>query len=190
MLLAPGVGFERSVEPELLSVRVYNFIVSNKSACLRDIYESLNERPGRVDQCLRRLWKRGLILRTREPTFEFETNGKGRAGVTGNTRAINHYVVNDGHEMPASFVSYDDRKKDGRSRDVESKACIILDYSMNNGEKAFYSNDIVRELKVKSCDIVANVRRFERKGLVFVRGYQTHDHRSPFKKGFILTGIS
>jgi hypothetical protein len=31
-LLAPGVGFERKVKPDLLSVRVYNFIVSNGSA--------------------------------------------------------------------------------------------------------------------------------------------------------------
>ena len=127
--MAPGVGFEPRVKPELLSSRVYDFLVSNRFVCLRDIYEGLNEEPGRVDQCLRRLWIRGLILRTREPTFEFETNGKGRAGVVGYTRAINYYTVNNGHELPASFVSYDYRKKDGRSRDVESKADRILDLS-------------------------------------------------------------
>jgi hypothetical protein len=110
-LLAPGVEFERRVKSDLLSVRVYNFIVSKGSACLRDVYESLDERPCRVDNCLRRLWTRGLILRTREPSFEFETNGKGRAGVTGNTRAINYYIVNNNHDVPASFVSYDDRKQ-------------------------------------------------------------------------------
>jgi DNA-binding MarR family transcriptional regulator len=167
MLLASGVGFERRVEPELLSVRVYDFLVSNGSACLRDIYVALNERPSRVDQCLRRLWKRGLILRTRQASFEFETSSKGRAGVVGYTRAINHYVVNNGSELPATFVSYDDRKKDGRSRDVESKADRIFNYLFNNNERAFYSNDIVKELKVKSCDIMANVRRFEKKGYVF-----------------------
>lgn len=47
----------------------------------------------------------------------------------------------------------------------------------------------MKELKVKPCDIMANVRRFERKGLVYVRGYQTHDGRSPFRKGFLLTFI-
>lgn len=146
-----------------LSVRVYNFLVSNGDACLRDVYEALAEKPSRVDDCLRRLWKKDFILRTRQPTFEFETSPKGRAGVVGYTRAINHYVVNNGHEIPASFVSYEDRKKDGRSRDVESKASTILEFLNSNKDKAFYSVDIVKELKIKSCDVMSNVRRFEKK---------------------------
>jgi len=187
--MARGVGFEPRVKPVLLSRKVYGFLVSNGVSCLRDIYRALGEEPNRVDECLRRLWKRGLILRTKEPVFEFETSSKGRAGVVGYTRAINYYAVSNSSELPANFVKYDERKKDGRSRDVESKACEILDYLRNNKEKAFYSNDIVKALGVKSCDIMANVRRFEKKGLVYVRGYQSHDHRSPFKKGFILTYI-
>jgi hypothetical protein len=187
--MAPGVGFEPRVKPVLLGGRVYGFLVSNGVSCLRDVYRALGEEPNRVDECLRRLWKRGLILRTREPVFEFETSSKGRAGVVGYTRAINYYAVNNGSELPAAFVKYDERKKDGRSRDVESKACEILDYLKNNKEKAFYSNDIVKALGVKSCDIMANVRRFEKKSLVYVRGYQSHDHCSPFKKGFILAWV-
>jgi hypothetical protein len=187
--MARGVGFEQRFEPVLLSVRVYGFLVSNGASCLRNIYEALKEEPDRVDGCLRRLWKRGVVLRTKEPAFEFETCSKGRAGVVGHTRAINYYAVNDGSELSASFVKYDERKKDGRCKDVESKADVILNYLINNKVKAFYSNDIVRALSVKSCDIMANVRRFEKKGLVYVRGYQSHDHRSPFKKGFILTFI-
>jgi DNA-binding MarR family transcriptional regulator len=190
MLLAPGVGFDHRVNSSLLSVRVYNFIVSNGTASLRDIYCGLGENPHRVDQCLKRLWKNGLILRTREPSFEFETSSKGRAGVVGNTRAINHYIVNKGHELSADFVKYEDRKKDGRSNRNESKARKILEFLKNNCDKAFYSKDVVKELKVKSCDIMANIRRFEKKGLVFVRGYQSHDHRSPFKKGFILAYVN
>jgi hypothetical protein len=183
------VGFEPSVKPELLSKRVFGFLVSNGVSSLRDVYEGLEEEPNRVDECIRRLWKRGFILRTRESSFEFETSHKGRAGVIGYTRAINYYGVNNGNELPASFVKYDGRKKDGRSRDVESKAYGILNYLINNKEKAFYSNDIVKALGVKSCDIMANVRRFEKKGQVYVRGYQTHDGRSPFRKGFLLTFI-
>jgi DNA-binding MarR family transcriptional regulator len=183
------VGFEPSVKPELLGKRVYNFLVSNGVSSLRDIYEGLEEESGRVDECLRRLWKRGFVLRTREASFEFETSSRGRAGVSGYTRAINHYAISNSHELPANFVKYDERKKDGRSRDVESKAYGILYYLINNKEKAFYSNDIVKALGVKSCDIMANVRRFEKKGLVYVRGYQTHDGRSPFRKGFLLTYV-
>jgi DNA-binding MarR family transcriptional regulator len=187
--LARGVGFEPSVKPELLSKRIFGFLVSNGVSSLRDVYEALEEEPNRVDECLRRLWKRGLVLRTREPSFEFETRSRGRAGVTGYTRAINYYAINNGNELPGNFVKYNERKEDGRSRDVESKAYEILNYLINNKEKAFYSNDIVKALGVKSCDIMANVRRFEKKGLVYVRGYQTHDGRSPFRKGFLLTFI-
>jgi hypothetical protein len=49
-----------------LSMRVYNFLLSNGVACLRDVYEVLDEKPCRVDDRLRRLWMKDLILRTRE----------------------------------------------------------------------------------------------------------------------------
>jgi len=186
---APGVGLEPTLEPAPVSVRVYGFLVSRGSACLRDVYEGLGERPSLVDDCLRRLWKRGLILRTREPSFVFELESKGRGGVVGYTRAINYYVVNDGREIPSIYVRYDDRRKDGRSREIESKASRILDFLLKNRDKAFYSVDIMKELSLKSGDVMTNAVRFERKGLVYVRGYQTHDQRSPFKKGYILTYI-
>jgi len=97
--------------------------------------------------------------------------------------------VNSGHELPSRFVQYDERKKDGRSREIESKASRILDFLNKNKDEAFYSVDIKEKLEVNSCDIMSNVRRFEKKGLVYVRGYQSHDQRSPFSKGFILTWI-
>ena len=174
-------------EQQPLSVRVYSFLVSNGVASLRDIYKTLGEKPSEVDDCLRRLWKKDFILRTREPTFE--TSSKGRGGIVGFTRAINYYVMNNGHEIPANFVRYEDRKKDSRSRDVESKASKVLSFLKENKDKAFYSVDITKELEVKSCDIMANVRRFEKKGLIYVRGYQSRDQRSPFRKGFILTYV-
>jgi len=170
-------------------VRVYDYLCAEGPASLRDVYEALNENASNVDDCLRRLWKKDRILRTHEPTFEFTTDHKGRAGIVGYTRAINRYVVNNGHEIPARFVRYDDRKKDGRSREIKSKASRILDFLKENKSEAFYSVDIKEKLEVKSCDIMSNVRRFEQKGLVYVRGYQSHDQRSPFSKGFILTWI-
>lgn len=91
---------------------------------------------------MRCLWKKELILRTKRAAFEFETNCRGRAGVTGHTRAINYYAVNGGDELPSNFVKYDERRKNGRSRDVESKAYRILNYLINNKDKAFYSNEL------------------------------------------------
>lgn len=89
--MASGVGFEPGVKPVPLSVRICDFLVSNGASSLRDVYQALAEEPNRVDESLRRLWRTGLILRTREPTFKFETESKGRAGVSAFTRAINLY---------------------------------------------------------------------------------------------------
>ena len=36
---------------------------------------------------------------------------------------------------------------------------------------------------------MANVRRYERRGLVYVRGYRAHDHHSPFQEGYLITWI-
>jgi hypothetical protein len=88
-------------------------------------------------------------LRTRQASFVFETSGRGRAGVAGFTRAVNYYAVNSG-ELPADFVKYEDRHRDGRSRDVESKACVILNYLINNKSQAFYSKDITEALKARN----------------------------------------
>ena len=187
--MVPGAGFERQIERASFHDRVLQFLVSNGSASLRKISEGLHEEPTVVVHCLRRLWKKELILRTAEPIYEFEHCQKGRAGVSCHVRAVNYYVVNNGHKTAGKFVKYDERKKDGRSREVESEASKILKFLKSNRDKAFYSVDIRKALKVKSPDIMTNVRRFEKKGLVYVRGYQSHDQRSPFSKGFIITYI-
>lgn len=111
-------------QPPLI-VRVYNFLLSNGVACLRDVYEALNESLHRVDDRLRPSWIKGLILRTRETTFEFETCHRGRAGSVGYARAVNYYVVK-GKEIGSQFVAYEDRKKDGKSRGIPSKASQIV----------------------------------------------------------------
>ena len=36
---------------------------------------------------------------------------------------------------------------------------------------------------------MSNVRRFEKKGMVYVRGYRMHDKQTPFKEGYLLTWI-
>jgi hypothetical protein len=42
---------------------------------------------------------------------------------------------------------------------------------------------------IKPRDVMTHARRFERKGLVYVRGYRTHDGQSPFKEGYLLTWV-
>jgi DNA-binding MarR family transcriptional regulator len=174
--LAPGGGFDRSFRPPI-SLRIVDFLRSRTSCSLRDLYEALEETPEHVGECLDRLWLRGLILRTKQASYVFETANKGRGGVFGYTRAFNRYALNDGRDLPSDFVKYEDRYKDGRNLGFESKASKVLTFLKNHSDQAFYSKSIVEELKVKPCDIMANVRRFEKQGLVFVRGYQSHDAR-------------
>ena len=174
---------------EPLSIRVHDFIENNGRVSLRDVYRGLDEKPERVSDHVRRLWRRGFLLRTRNPVYVFNTKGKGRAGVVGNTRAIYYYAVNNGVELPASFIDYKDRSKDGRNKEIESRAQKIIQFLREHSDEAHYSRDIVDTLEVKSSDIMSNGRRYERNGMIYIRGYQSHDQRSPFKKGFILTWI-
>jgi len=63
-----------------------------------------------------------------------------------------------------------------------SKAKAILNYLKEHCDRAFFSKDIAEALKgyrVKPCDVMANVRRFEGKGLVYVRGYKTEERQTP-----------
>ena len=80
---------------------------------------------------MRRLWKKGFVLRTREPVYTFENWHKGRAGLVGNTRAVNRYVLNDS-DAGAVYVKYDERKKDGGSKGIVSKAKRILEFLEEN----------------------------------------------------------
>jgi hypothetical protein len=36
---------------------------------------------------------------------------------------------------------------------------------------------------------MATIRRAEKKGLVYVRGYRTHNAQTPFKNGFVVTWV-
>lgn len=97
--------------------------------------------------------------------------------------------MNNGEELPSNFIKYEDRKKDGRDKEVESKAQKIVRFLKEHSDEAFHSRDIRDKLEVKRADIMLTGRRYERKGMFYIRGYQSHDQRSPFKKGFILTWI-
>jgi len=131
-----------------------------------------------VESALWRLWKSGLILRTEEPLRERDRVFRGRAGIRSNLRSYHLYVlrpegVDSLRVKNLRFVKYKKVEKRG-----ESKAQIILSFLKENCDRAFYSNELAEILKekgVKPSDIMTNVRRFERKGLVYVRGYRTHD---------------
>ena len=42
---------------------------------------------------------------------------------------------------------------------------------------------------VKVRYVMSNVRRFEQKGLVYVRGYKTDERQTPFQEGYLITWL-
>lgn len=71
-----------------------------------------------------------------------------------------------------------------------SKSQRILNFLQRHKGRAFFSTEIAEALKdqnVKVRDMMSNVRRFEQKGLVYVRGNKTDERQTPFKEGFLIT---
>ncbi len=148
-----------------------------------------------VEGGLRRLWKAGTLLRTETPIYETVESFKGRAGVRKNTRAYHLYLLRPGSDSATiqalRFVRFRDEYLDKRGAG-RSKAELVRRFLGENPDRAFYSTEIAEALAeegVKQADIMTTVRRAERKGLVYVRGYRTHDRQTPFQEGYIITWI-
>lgn len=148
-------------------------------------------------EALRRCWVKGLVLRSDKPVYERERLNKGRAGRPWNVRPFHLYALKpDGIDVVQNngqtLVAFSESAKDPRAGKGKSKAGTIIKFLETHKDRAFFSKEIVESLKsdgVRSGDVMANLRRHEQKGLVYVRGYRTHDRRSPFKEGFLITWI-
>jgi hypothetical protein len=147
---------------------------------------------------LRRCWESGLVLRTKNPLYEPEKISKGRRGATQHVRSFHLYALRpkgidniriEGQE----FVKFSEEYLDVRGGGAKSKADVILDFLRTKSYKAWFSKEIAEALKhedVKICDIMANVRRFEERGFVYVRGYKLEERQTPFKEGYLITWIN
>jgi len=166
----------------------------HKPKSAREVVEASRLSEKVVYNALYRCWKEGSVLRTKKPLYEYERIFKGRGGMSGTTRPYHIYVLRpkgkdslsmNGHE----FVKYGKKFLDARGGGSESKAQMILDFLKQNGDRAWFSREVAEALKdrgVKVRDVMSNVRRFERAGLVYVRGYKSDDRQTPFRKGFLL----
>ena len=142
-------------------------------------------------------WRRGLVLRTAEPVYEAERINRGRAGVSRHTRPYHLYLAKPvGREEVKlegrRFVAYSEEYLDPRGGGSVSKASRILDFLRSNPGEAFYSKEVAERLVdqgVKIRDVMANARRWERRGLVYVRGYKTEERETPFKEGYLVTWL-
>jgi len=150
---------------------------------------------------LLRAWRDKIVLRTKLPLYKQEKIFKGRAGSTRNLRPYHLYIIRpegtDHLRMDdQEFVSFSEEYLDARGKkggERGSKAQTISKFLERNKNKAFFSREIADALKdkgVKIRDIMPNVSRFERGGLVFVAGYRSGDRRTPFPYGgYLITWL-
>jgi len=133
--------------------------------------------------CLRRCWHKRLILRSDKPLHEFNRKLKGRAGIRTNMRSYHRYLMNTasvkGFKIVGNttFVEYEESKNGSAG----SKAKLILEFIKSHGDQAYFSKEIVEALKesgIRATDVKSNVRRFERRGLIFVRGYRVNERQT------------
>jgi len=92
------------------------------------------------------------------------------------------------------FVPYSDELQvDSRGHQgAESKVQIIRSFLEEHGDRAFYSKQVYEALKdrgIKKPDIMSSIRLLERRGIVYVRGYQTGEKVTPFKYGYLITRV-
>lgn len=160
-----------------------------------EIAELTGSNANAVWAALRRYWHKKLVLRSRVPLKESLRIFKGRAGIRRNLRSYHLYMLKtenvDSFVLSGvEFVTYGGGlNSNNRSN---SKAGLILQFIRDNAEKAYFTIDIVKALAdfgVKSSDVMSNVRRWEKKGLVLVRGYRLDERQTPFKEGYLVTWI-
>jgi DNA-binding MarR family transcriptional regulator len=164
----------------------------------RQVVEATGLTRSSVYNALYLCWKQGLVLRTEKPLYQRERIFKGRGGVTQNTRPYHLYLLRpvgrDSVDIGGRrFVGYAEEHLDPRGGGKLSKARKILSYIREHGDRAFFSKEIAEALRdkgVKVRDVMSNVRRFEEKGLVYVRGYKTDERQTPFKEGYLITWLN
>jgi len=172
-------------------------LVNDGSMSCRKLVRETGLSRNQVYCALYRCWRRGLVLRTRRPILSHERVFKGRGGVSQHMRPFHLYMlrpegVDDVVVGDRRYVGFSEEYLDPRGGGVISKAKRVLGFLKENSDLAFFSRDVVDALAdfgVKSRDVMANVRRFERQGLVYVRGYKTDETETPFKRGFLLTWL-
>ena len=180
---------------------IVELLEDGRSRSQREIASELGLDLCLINAALFRAWESGAILRSDKPFYESKGFPRGKYGLKIATRGYYKYCLPDSESD--NFLSrdgltfvrfsrdyFDPRSK--RSKDGKSKSRIIIDYLKDNSGKAFFTRDLREKLKdkgIRACDIMAAGRRYQRKGLVLVRGYNTDNNLTPFRQGFLLTWI-
>jgi len=173
--------------------RLLSLLADGKPRCTREVREELELTDKAAETVCHRYWKAGLLLRSDKPLREKNRNFSGRAGTSCNTRSFYLYVLdNRGDETVIDNVRFLTFAKTPKIQ-RENKAQLILAFLRENADRAFYTTQIVEKLKGKGVtirDMTCNLRRYEKKGLVYFRGYRSAEHETPFAAGYIVTYVN
>jgi hypothetical protein len=170
--------------------KLLELMSDGKPRSSRDVAEQLHFTARAAESVCYRCWKTGLLLRTEKPIHERNSKFAGRAGHRYNTRSYFLFILQNGSDETVvenlKFLSFSKTPRISKP----NKSQIILNFLRQNVDKAFYTSEIARLLKDQGItirDIATNLRRYERRGQVFFRGYRSAEHETSFAAGFIVT---
>ena len=163
----------------------------------QEIIEKTGLTESQVYNALYRCWRSDHVLRTKETIREQGRVSHGRSGMSRHLRHFHKYVLKpEGKDVVTiggvRYVGFSKDHLDPRGGGTFSKAKRILGFLEENADRAYFSANIVEALRehgVRVQDIMPNVRRFERQGLLYVRGYKSEERQTPFREGFLIAWI-
>jgi hypothetical protein len=150
-----------------------------KPRCTREVTERLGVTARAAESACCRYWKAGLLLRSEKPLYKPNRVFAGRAGTSYNTRSFYLFVLgNGGEEAVADNIRFLSHSRTPRTV-KPNKAQLVLNLVKQNCDKAFYTTEIAGRLKesgVTIRDVGVNLRRYEKRGQIYFRGYR-NEHR-------------
>jgi hypothetical protein len=172
--------------------RLLELMSDGKPRSTRGIAEKLDITSRAAESVCYRCWRTGLLLRTAKPLRETCKTFAGRAGHRYNTRLYHLFILQNGADETElenlKFLSFVRTPKISKP----NKSQLILSFLRNNFDRGFYTTQIAEKLKgegVTIRDISCNLRRYEKRGLIYFRGYRSAEHETPFAPGYIVTYI-
>jgi hypothetical protein len=172
--------------------KLLELMSDGKPRSTRGIAEKLGITARAAESVCYRCWRTGLLLRTAKPLRETCKTFAGRAGHRYNTRLYHLFILQNGADETElenlKFLSFVRTPKISKP----NKSQLILSFLRENLDRGFYTTQIAEKLKgegVTIRDISCNLRRYEKRGLVYFRGYRSAEHETPFAGGYIVTYI-
>jgi len=176
-------------------------LLDGKVRSQREIASELGLGYGQVNVAVYRAWEKGCFMRSKEVFFEGKEFPRGPLGLRKAIRAFHKYTlpIADSETLLLDGITYvgfsreyfDHRSR--RSAGGKSKSRLVLEFLMDNRDRAWFSTEILGKLSnmgVKPCDVMPAARRYQKRGWILVRGYNSDNNSTPFRQGFLLTYIN